>query len=95
MEPSQQEYWLPTGTAQTVIYSKLSRPVEYHHSTEMLVEDARTERTGSGCRMSSQQEKKVTTPAPTVEIRAIIQNKALWKSFMKIGNEMIVTKPGR
>lgn len=40
-----------------------------------------------------------TDPAePPVEpgtIVAILQSKSLWKSFRKIGNEMIVTKPGR
>lgn len=31
----------------------------------------------------------------TKRISASLQNKALWKAFKKIGNEMIVTKPGR
>lgn len=29
------------------------------------------------------------------KITASLQNKSLWKSFKRIGNEMIVTKPGR
>lgn len=29
------------------------------------------------------------------KITASLQNKSLWKSFRRIGNEMIVTKPGR
>ena len=29
------------------------------------------------------------------KIAATLQNKALWKDFKRIGNEMIVTKPGR
>ena len=29
------------------------------------------------------------------KITATLQNKSLWKTFKKIGNEMIVTKPGR
>jgi hypothetical protein len=28
-------------------------------------------------------------------ITAVLQNRTLWKDFRKIGNEMIVTKPGR
>lgn len=31
----------------------------------------------------------------THQITAVLQNKNLWKDFKKIGNEMIVTKPGR
>lgn len=29
------------------------------------------------------------------QITAVLQNRRLWKDFRKIGNEMIVTKPGR
>ncbi len=29
------------------------------------------------------------------KVTASLQNKSLWKSFKRIGNEMIVTKPGR
>lgn len=29
------------------------------------------------------------------KVTATLQNKSLWKDFRKIGNEMIVTKPGR
>lgn len=32
---------------------------------------------------------------PFRRITASLQNKALWKTFKRMGNEMIVTKPGR
>lgn len=32
---------------------------------------------------------------PAGKMSATLQNKSLWKDFRKIGNEMIVTKPGR
>jgi len=30
-----------------------------------------------------------------LKVRAVVQNRELWKMFSDIGNEMIVTKPGR
>ena len=40
-------------------------------------------------------EEEAEEPIYTGDITVHLQNKSLWKSFRKIGNEMIVTKPGR
>ena len=99
MISSKQEYWLPTyrpTAVQTVISSKLFSPTEYQ-STQKLLDDARADNCGGAGgtgKMSAQQEED-GTPLSRVRMKVFIQNKSLWKSFMKIGNEMIVTKPGR
>lgn len=102
MEATRHEYWLPTygidyptvvRGKNTVISSKLFRPVEYQ-STQRLLDDVRAELSrGVGKRSSQHEQDEISQPI--VEMKAVIQNKALWKSFMRIGNEMIVTKPGR
>lgn len=57
---------------------------------------------GSDCAQDSAYSSDNTVPAknndgqlPCKKITATLQNKSLWKDFKRIGNEMIVTKPGR
>lgn len=75
---------------------KLFRPVEFQESTESDDEECsrRNSYTSIDSAYSSQPE-TMTSYQPQKKIKAALHNKNLWKSFMAIGNEMIVTKPGR
>ena len=105
MEATRHEYWLPTygleypateGGSKGALPSQLFRPVEYQ-STQKLLSDIRAERSKGDGRRVLQQDKADSNEVPlkVLEVKASIQNKTLWKSFVKLGNEMIVTKPGR
>ena len=105
MEATRHEYWLPTygleypateGGSKGALPSQLFRPVEYQ-STQKLLSDIRAERSKGDGRRVLQQDKadSIELPLKVLEVKASIQNKTLWKSFVKLGNEMIVTKPGR
>ncbi len=102
------EYPATKGVSKGALSSQLFRPVEYQTTQKLL--DIRAERIKTEGRREpgAQQEEEadkqggpscsahaVPVPLHWMEIRITVQNKHLWNSFSKIGNEMIVTKPGR
>lgn len=74
--------------------SKLFRPVQFYstgESEEEEEEDPVNNRSGSHVSVDS----AYSSQSDAAKIEVKLHKKNLWKGFMNIGNEMIVTKPGR
>lgn len=73
--------------------NKLFRPVQFYSNGESEDEDAEATVTRSGSHVSVDSAYSSQSDAAKIEVK--LHKKSLWKGFMNIGNEMIVTKPGR
>jgi len=82
----------------SAISTPLFRPIEFESQTGC------SEGSESGGSDSAYGSEQPTTPLDLYQVRPVpyyrkvtasVQNKQLWKLFTRIGNEMIVTKPGR
>lgn len=77
---------------------KFFRPVEFNSNGESEDEESAATRSSSNASLDSaysSQSDLVMNPLFEVKIEAKLHKKSLWKGFMNLGNEMIVTKPGR
>ena len=72
---------------------KLFRPVQFYSTGESEEEDTETTVTRSGSHVSVDSAYSSQSDVAKIEVK--LHKKNLWKGFMSIGNEMIVTKPGR
>ena len=72
--------------------SSESVPVEKQSLQRLNVVEAEGKHGNGAVRFQQEQS---DTPQHTPEIRVTIHNESWWKSFMEIGNEMVVSKPGR
>lgn len=99
------KYWLPTygftypGKKGAAYSNRFFKPVEFHNNGESE-EDEESMVTHTSSHVSvdsaySSQSDVVKTKAACNKIDAKLHRRNLWKAFANIGNEMIVTKPGR
>ena len=82
-------YPTPVGCKKEYEPLRLFRPVEYYNGDESSDEELDAPQPGSGDSAYSSQ----SDPSGRIEVK--LHKRSLWKAFMNIGNEMIVTKPGR
>ncbi len=97
-------YNYPTGldSAEESESTRFFRPIRFYNSTEELSEeeeDMDTAVSGSGAGGGEPEDATSSSaqldPISGGGVEVKLHNRSLWKAFMDIGNEMIVTKPGR
>ncbi len=89
------KYPTPLGSAEEFEPPRLFRPVEYYSGDDSSEEgELDVALLGSGGSEDSAYSSQ-SDPAEMSGVEVKLHKRTLWRAFMDIGNEMIVTKPGR
>lgn len=98
------KYPTPPGSAEEAEPPRLFRPVQYYsqnsnsqnsgeETTDEEVEEEELDMAAGGSEDSAYSSQSDPSEMNGVEVK--LHKRTLWRAFMNIGNEMIVTKPGR